>query len=171
MKKLLLTGLVVALFAGFAMAQPDLTADVNVQVTVNGVWSITLDVAAVDFGTLEPGDIATPANVVATVRSNQKIPWYLKLNEDQDLLNTSVVPNETIPANPNFTYTGSGLGVGTWTNDYFHLAPTTAYACAASEYKVAAGLALITTLNLTIPAPAAAGLYTNVITYTLTATP
>jgi hypothetical protein len=169
MKKLLLASLVVVLFAGMAMAQPaDLTADVNVQVTVNGVWSITLDVAAVDFGTLEPGDIATPANVVATVRSNQKIPWGLQLNKDRDLTND--VALESIPS-ANFTYTGGGPGAGLWTNGEFFLAPTTAYLCAATEYKVAAGLALTTTLNLTIPAPAAAGLYTNVITYTLTATP
>ena len=169
MKKLLLASLVIALFAGMALAQPaDETATVDVQVTVNGIWSITLDVAAIDFGLLEPGDIATPADVVATVRSNQKIPWGLQLNKDRDLTND--VALESIPS-ANFTYAGAG-GAGTWVNGEFSLAPATAYTSATpAEDKIAAGLALTPTLSLTIPAPAAAGLYTNVITYTLTATP
>jgi hypothetical protein len=169
MKKLLLASLAVALFAGMAMAQLDQTADLNVSVTVNGIWSIALSTGAVDFGMLEPGDPATPASVVATVRSNQKIPWYLKLNKNNDLYCPLPV-DEYIPS-ANFTYTGAG-GAGTWTNGEFALAPTTAYASASpAEDKIAAGLALTTTLNLTVPAPQTAGVYTNIVTYTLSATP
>ncbi len=170
MKKLLLASLVVALFAGFAIAQPaDVTSNVDVQVTVNGVWTLTLDNNAVDFGILEPGDVATPADIVATVRTNQKIAWYLKLNKDQDLTNTTI-PGEVFPS-ANFTYAGSG-GAGVWANGTFNLLPTTAYTADAAEYKnLGAGTALTTTLSLTVPAPAVAGVYTNTITYTLTATP
>lgn len=170
MKKLMLASLAVALFAGIAMAQVDQSATVDAQVTVNGIWSLTLSTAAVDFGTWEPGDVCTPVNVVATVRTNQKVAWFLKLSQNGDLLNTSVVPNETIPSDPNFTYSGSG-GAGTWTPGFFQTTPTTAYACDATEYKAAAGVPLTTALALTIPAPAAAGVYSNTLTYTLTTTP
>ncbi|MBU1356333.1 MAG: hypothetical protein KJ620_07165 [Candidatus Edwardsbacteria bacterium] len=169
MKKLLLASLVVALFAGMAMAQPaDVTSDVDVQVTVGGVWTLTLDVAAIDFGILIPGDNASDA-VNVNVRTNQKIAWHLKLNKDQDLTHT-VDATEIFPS-ANLTYTGSG-GAGTWVDGEFTLAPTTAYTCAAIEYKnLGAGTDLTTTLDILIPDPAMAGIYTNTITYTLTATP
>lgn len=169
MKKLLLASLVVALFAGLAIAQPaDVSSPVDVQVTVGGVWELTLDVAAIDFGILIPGDNASAA-VNANVRTNQKIAWYLKLNKDQDLTHT-VDGTEIIPS-ANLTFTGSG-GAGAWVNGEFNLAPTTAYTCDATEYKnLGAGTDLTTTLDILIPDPAMAGTYTNTITYTLTATP
>jgi len=158
----------VALFAGLAMAQPaDVTGTVNVQVLVAGIWQINLSAGAVDFGTLSPGDVATSA-VTATVRTNQKVAWYLKLNKSQDLTHT-VDATEVIPS-ANFTYAGSG-GAGTWAAaGEFSLTPALGYTATVLEQKVAAGLALTTTYSLTIPAEAVAGTYTNVITYTLTAT-
>jgi opacity protein-like surface antigen len=169
MRKFLLATLAVALFAGMAMAQhADLASPVNVQVTIGGVWQLTLDVAAINFGIMIPGDNGSAA-VNANIRTNQKVAWYLKLNKDQDLTHSLDV-TEIIPS-ANLTYTGSG-GAGTWANGQFNLAPTTAYSCAAAEYKcMGLGLNLATTLAILIPDPAMAGTYTNTITYTLTATP
>ena len=167
MKKLLLASLVVALFAGMAMAQADETATVDVSVNVNGIWSIALSSGTVDFGNMDPGANAT-AGVTATVRTNQKIAWYLKLNKDQDLTHT-VDGTETIPS-ASFLYAGSG-GAGTWVDGEFPLAATIGYTATVAERKAAAGIALTTTYDLTIPAEAVAGTYTNTITYTLTATP
>lgn len=167
MKKVLMAALLVAVFAGLAMAQADLTATVDVSVTVNGVWSLALDNSAVDFGIMDLGDNDT-APITATVRTNQKVGWYLKLNKNQDLTH-SVDGTETIPS-ANFTYTGSG-GAGTWANGEFQSSATTAYTAHSSEEKAAAGVALTTTYDLTIPADAMAGIYENTITYTLTATP
>lgn len=167
MKKLLLAGLVVALFAGMAMAQADQTATVDVSVNVNGIWSLALSSGTVNFGNMDPGANAT-AGVTATVRTNQKVAWYLKLNKDQDLTHT-VDATETIPS-ANFLYTGSG-GAGPWVTGQFNLSPSLGYTATVAEQKAAAGVALTTTYDLTIPADAVAGTYTNTITYTLTATP
>lgn len=167
MKRLLLAGLIVALFAGMAMAQANQTAAVDVSVNVNGVWSLALSSGTVDFGNMDVGTNAT-APVTATVRTNQKVAWYLKLNKNQDLTH-SVDAAETIPS-ASFTYTGSG-GAGTWVNGQFPSAATTVYTATVGEQKAAAGVALTTTYDLTIPADAVAGTYTNTITYTLTVSP
>jgi len=168
MKKLLLAGLVVALFAGMASAQLlDQTATVDVQVAVNGIWSLTMSAPLVDFGAMDVGTNATQG-VTATVRTNQKVAWYLKLHKSQDLTHTTDA-TEFIPS-ANFLYTGSG-GAGAWVNGEFQAVATTAYTATAAEQKAAAGIALTTTYDLTIPAEAVAGTYTNTITYTLTATP
>lgn len=166
MKKLLLASLVVALFAGMAMAQADQTATVDVSVNVNGIWSLALSSGTVNFGNMDPGANAT-AGVTATVKTNQKIAWYLKLNKDQDLTHT-VDAAEFIPST-NFTYTGSGGGGG-WLDGEFPPAAALGYTATVTERKAAAGIVLTTTYDLTIPADAVAGTYTNTITYTLTAT-
>lgn len=163
-----MAALLVAVCAGFAIAQPaDVSGDVTVNVAVNGLWQVNLSTALVDFGTMDVGDNATAA-VVATVRTNQKVAWYLKLDKDHDLTHT-VDATETIPS-ANFTYTGSG-GAGVWSNGAFNLLPTTAYTATVLERKAAAGIVLTTDYDLTIPGEAVAGDYENVITYTLTATP
>lgn len=168
MKKLLLIGIAVALVGGMALAQPaDVTAQVNVTAVVNGVWRLTLSTNAINYA-LDPGQTDNTQSVVAYVRTNQNLQWYLKINKDHDLSNGT--PVDDIPS-ANFTYTGSG-GLGPWVNGEFPSSATVCYTAAASEFKVVAapGLALTTTYSLTIPDDQTAGTYTNTITYTLTVT-
>lgn len=175
MKKVLMAALLVAVFAGMAMAQPaDETANVTVNAYVGGVWSITLSTGAVNFGSalvpLAPGASAS-APVTATVRTNQKIGWGLQLNTDGDLENTTF-PGEIIPA-ANLTFNGVG-GLAAWgiASGPVPSSITTVYTADALEYKnLGAGTPLLTTLSVLIPTDAVAGTYTNVITYTLTANP
>jgi len=165
MKRLFLIGIGVLLLGGMALAQADQTATVNVNATVNGVFRLTLSTAALNYA-LDPGQTDATQSVVANVRTNQNVAWYLKLNKDQDL----TFGTETIPS-ANFTYAGSG-GAGVWVSGQFPMAAAVGYTAAAAEYKVmGAGLNLTTAYTLTIPADQTAGLYTNIITYTLTVTP
>lgn len=165
MKKLLLIGIAVALVGGMALAQANQTAQVSVTAVVNGLWRITLSTNAINYA-LDPGQTDNTQSVVANIRSNQNVDWYLKINKDHDLQ----MGAETIPS-ANFTYTGSG-GAGTWTDGEFPAAPAVGYDAADSERKVTGhGLDLTTTYSLTIPDDQTAGTYTNTITYTLTVTP
>lgn len=165
MKKLILICAGVMLLGGMALAQADQTADVSVTAIVNGLFRLTLNTAAINYA-LDPGATDATQSVLANVRTNHNVAWYLKLHKDQDL----TMGAETIPS-ANFTYTGSG-GAGGWTDGEFPAAAAVGYTADASEYKVTgAGLNLTTAYSLTIPNDQTAGTYTNTITYTLTVTP
>ncbi len=164
MKKLILISAAAMLVGGMALAQANVTADVNVTAVVNGVWRLTLNTSAINYA-LDPGQTDNTQAVTANIRSNQNVDWYLKIHKDHDL----TFGTETIPS-ANFTYTGSG-GAGTWTNGEFQTSATTCYDAADTERKVmGTGLNLTTTYSLTIPNDQTAGTYTNTITYTLTVT-
>jgi len=166
MKRLILICAVVTLVGGMVLAQPaDQTAQVNVTAVVNGLFRLTLNTAAINYA-LDPGQTDNTQSVVANVRTNQNVAWFLKLHKNHDL----TMGAETIPS-ANFTYTGSG-GAGGWTDGEFPAVAAVGYTAAASEYKVTGtGLNLTTTYSLTIPDDQTAGTYTNTITYTLTVTP
>lgn len=165
MKRLLLICAAVMLVGGMALAQANQTGQVNVTAVVNGLFRLTLSNSAINYS-LDPGQTDNTQFVVANVRTNHNVAWYLKLNKDHDLS----FGTESIPS-ANFTYTGSG-GLGTWVNGEFPSSPAVGYTAAASEYKVTGpGLNLTTTYSLTIPDDQTAGTYTNTITYTLTVTP
>jgi hypothetical protein len=126
---------------------------------------LTLSTLAINYA-LDPGATDATQSVVANVRTNQNVAWYLKLHKDQEL----TMGAETIPS-VNFTYAGSG-GAGPWVSGEFPLAAAVGYTAALAEYKVTGlGLDLTTAYSLTIPGDQTAGTYTNTITYTLTVTP
>jgi hypothetical protein len=165
MKRLFLICAAAMMVGGMALAQANQTADVNVTAVVNGLFRLTLNTAAINYA-LDPGQTDNTQSVVANVRTNHNVAWYLKLHKDQDL----TMGTETIPS-ANFTYAGSG-GLGPWVSGQFPAAAAVGYTADASEYKVTGpGLNLTTTYSLTIPDDQTAGTYTNTITYTLTVTP
>lgn len=165
MKRLFLICAAVMLVGGMALAQANQTGQVNVTAVVNGLFRLTLSTSAINYA-LDPGQSDATQSVVANVRTNHNVPWYLKLNKDQDL----TFGTETIPS-ANFTYAGTG-GLGAWVSGQFPAVAAVGYTAAATEYKTTGlGIDLTTTYTLTIPADQTAGTYTNTITYTLTVTP
>lgn len=164
MKKLILICAGVMMVSGMALAQANQTGQVSVTAVVNGLFRLTLSTAAINYA-LDPGQTDNTQSVVANIRTNQNVPWFLTLHKDQDL----TMGTETIPS-ANFTYDGTG-GAGPWVDGEFAAAAALGYTADATEYKVTGGgLDLTTTYTLTIPVDQTAGTYTNTITYTLTVT-
>jgi hypothetical protein len=174
MKKFLLASLVVALFAGFALAQPaDVTGDVVVTVPVGGVFEMTLSTAAINYLPLLPGDNDNTQTLDITVRSNWKNnTWILQVQQDGLLTDAAIT--EVIPS-VNFTHTSSGgLGVhaDAAATEFVTGTATTFYTCDATERKNVGSPTTITQeYQLSAPSDQAAGTYTNTLTYTLHANP
>jgi hypothetical protein len=175
MKKILLASLVVAMFAGMAMAQPIEvnSALVPVTVPVGGVFQMTLSAAAINYLPLLPGDFDNTQTMDVTVRSNWKgYTWILKVQ--QDGLLTDALITEVIPS-VNFTHTstgGAGVRADAAATEFVTGTATTFYTCALAEQKnVGSPTVIQQQYQLAAPADQAAGTYTNNLTYTLTVTP
>ena len=177
MRKLLLASLVVALFAGMAMAQITQTGTVNINVPVAGLFTMALTPASgstITYLTMSPGTSDNTTGVVdILVRSNFKNnTWYLKVHQNQELSDGAIL--ETIPS-ANFTHTstgGLGLHADAAATQFSTGTATTFYTCDLTERKnIPAGTTITQNMDLTIPLTQAAGTYVNTLTYTLTVTP
>jgi len=175
MRKLLMAIVAVALFAGMAMAQLDVTGTVVINAPVGGLFTMALSGGPINYVGLVPGVTDNTKSVGITVRSNYKnADWVLQVHQNQLLTDGTIT--ESIPST-SFTHSTTGAGVGL----YADAAPTqfvtgtaaTFYTCVPATEGKTTGLGLTFTqaLQLSIPVDQAAGAYTNTLTYTLTVNP
>ena len=109
MKKIvLITLLCILSSSGYAATVQNAT----VTVKINPVFSISIDRDDIDFGIMKPGQTKwdIPATgIKVNVKSNTGNPWYLRINNTDDLSSGSAIID-----NDNFFWYGWTEGKGKW---------------------------------------------------------
>ena len=145
---------------GTARAQ-DVSVNGNVSGTVNSKFTITLDVAAVSFGFVDPGTTTDLllANT-ATCKTNHNTTWYLKLKY------LAAVSDATLA-----TKSSGGLGINQTAFTGMTAVDQTTYTSAASEKtNLPNGTAIALDYEMVADANAVPGLKSWTVVYTMSET-
>ena len=149
---------------------PAVDLSVTARVTVEEVFSLSVDRDDVDFSNMKPGDsrVDIPASgIKVTTKSNSGQPWYLKLRVTEPLSNgRSFIPEE------NFKWYGWTEGSGTWFGtgkEFLLTTPHIAYASTAAEgLNADPGVANVFKFKLDVPKNQEAGYYETQVQFILT---
>ena len=170
-KKLISLGILV-LAVWLLSELPCAAVDVSVtaKVTVEQVFTLSVDRDAIDFYNMKPGESRydiPPTGIRVTTKSNTGNPWYLKLRALEPLTSgRNTIPNE------NFKWYGWTEGSGTWYGtgkDNLLATPVVAYASSLSEgLNAAPGVANVFKFKLDVPQNQAAGNYETTVQFVLT---
>lgn len=167
MKKLIMVLLFSSLFI-FAANQT-----MEVMVEVESIFELNLDRITIDLQRMKPGevkqDIPDNEGVKVTVKTNVGRPWYIKINNLQELSSSSTsIPNSFFYwyGYPGKNATGLWYGKG---DDTFSLDPVLAYSSSADEYNnYPIGTDVYFKFKVKIPPKQQAGLYRSTVVVTLT---
>lgn len=142
----------------------------TVTVKINPIFSISIDRDDIDFGIMKPGQ--TKYDIPATgikvnVKSNTGNPWYLKLNNTDDLSSGSA-----IISNDNFYWYGWTEGKGKWYGtgtDQLTTTPIVAYASTDQEgLNMPNGTNNYFKFKLKVPQDQVGGRYETTVQFTIT---
>jgi hypothetical protein len=143
---------------------------VTARVTVEQVFSISVDRDTIDFYNMKPGESrmdVPPTGIRVTTKSNTGNPWFLKIKAVEPLTSgRNAIPNE------NFKWYGWTEGSGTWygTGKENLLATSmVTYASSLSEgLNADPGVANVFKFKLDVPQNQAAGSYESTVQFILT---
>jgi len=146
----------------------------SVIVGVKSVFELNVDRAILEVKDIMPGKVATdlPDNeaVRVTVKSNNGVPWFLKISDLTELTDGG---RNTIPNSSFFWYGYPGRSArGIWygkDEQTFSLDPILAYSCASSEYNnFPDGTDLFFKFKISVPPKQNSGLYRTNVAFTVT---
>ncbi len=143
---------------------------VTAKVTVEEVFTLSVDRDDIDFYQVKPGDQRydiPPTGIRVITKSNSGDPWYLKLRVSEPLSN-----GRSIISNEHFGWYGWTEGSGTWYGtgkEYLLETPSLAYRSTASEgLNADPGVANVFKFKLDVPKNQQAGHYETTVQFILT---
>ena len=143
---------------------------VTARVTVEQVFTLSVDRDDINFYDMKPGETRTDipaAGIRVTTKSNTGHAWFLKLRETEPLTNgKSVIPDE------NFGWYGWTEGSGTWMGtgkEHMLMTPQVAYVSTSAEgLNADPGVANVFKFKLDVPKNQEAGNYQTTVQFILT---
>ena len=166
-----LAGIVLGLILACS-ATPILAVDVSVtaRVTVEEVFTLSIDRDAIDFYNMKPGESRydiPPTGIRVTTKSNSGNPWYLKIRATEPLSSgKAIIPYDK------FAWYGWSEGSGSWYGtgkEHISSLPQIAYASTLSEgLNASPGVANVFKFKLEVPSNQQAGSYETTVQFILT---
>jgi len=153
-------------FPAFALQT---TNSINVTVTVQGAFNLTVNTDSFDFARMAPGqkgEMNRSEGVAVAASSGSGNPWYLKVSTTRPLTSGS----NTIP-NENFTWYGSSEGSGEWRGlNEKNMADQSAaaYVSSVDEADRSTRVTNKFKFRLHVPEDTKPGYYTTTVMFTMT---
>jgi hypothetical protein len=150
-------------FCGFSYSQQE-DSPMNVSVSINSTFKLSIEPQFIDFGTLDPGETSEVQEIVLTCTTNNNMPWGLSISASAPLTSGNYfIPNESF----NFDIVSAGEGMVAMDSGQVDTVPFQFYTAGLDEYITESPVNIALYFSLNVPYGQPAGTYETSVTITM----